>query len=128
MAVGVSTNHQTFDFETSLREDSAGLCPQTSPFEKKRSAPRFAWGAEFRGVVSSEIGLSSGPIVQGITTNVGAGGIGAIGDRPLAPGTVLRCEISLGEVPVRIPTLLRVCWLSESDAPGQYKLGFAFLI
>jgi hypothetical protein len=114
-----------------LSETHCDLRAQSSqPYhEEKRGAPRFPWTAEISGVVSSELGVTEQPqtVLHGLAKNIAIGGIGIMGDRPIAPGTVLRCEISIQEAPVHIPTLLKVCWSDDIEANGQYKLGLLFL-
>jgi hypothetical protein len=67
-------------------------------------------------------------VLQGMTRNIASGGIGVTGDRPLTPGTILRCEIAVQDAPARIPTLVKVCWSDDSSVGGRYKLGLLFLL
>ena len=67
-------------------------------------------------------------VLEGATVNISDGGIGMVGDRLLAPGTVVRCLIGVPAAPVPIPTLLKVRWSDSGDAKGRYKLGLQFLI
>jgi hypothetical protein len=85
---------------------------------------------EIAGVVSVECGATgqAQEVLQGKTRNIASGGIGITGDRPLTPGTVLRCEVAVQDVPARIPTLVKVCWSDKSGVGGQYKLGLLFLL
>lgn len=97
--------------------------------EEKRNAPRFPWIAELAAVVSSEYVATEQPqsVLQGVTVNIGKGGIAIIGDRLLPPGAVVRCQIRIQDS-AWIPTLLKVCWANEGDAKGQYKMGLQFLL
>jgi PilZ domain len=67
-------------------------------------------------------------VLQGVIRNIGIGGVGIISNLPLTPGTVLRCDILLHEVPVRIPTILKVCWSAKSGSAEEYELGLLFVL
>ena len=81
-------------------------------------------------MVSSEFGSTGRPqqILRGVARDIGAGGIGMTVDQPLSPGTVVRCEVPVQDAPIRIPILLKVCWLAEDAVRGQYQFGFSFLV
>jgi hypothetical protein len=66
-------------------------------------------------------------VLQGVTVNIGKGGIAIVGDRLLPPGAVVRCQIRIQDS-AWIPTLLKVCWSDKGDAKGQYKMGLQFLL
>jgi PilZ domain len=108
------------------------LCPQNAApsGDEKRTSPRFLWTAEIAGVVYSEFPAEEKlrQSVKGSIQNIGSGGIAMTSDSSLKPGTVLRCEISVKEAPVKIPTLLKVCWSKQFEPKGKFEVGLNFLL
>lgn len=107
------------------------LCPQADlSTNEKRSSPRFSW--------SAEIGVTLLPVLQATdrpgrmlvaeAENVAKGGIGILCDRPIAPGTIVRCDIALANKDAHIPTLLKVRWNSFVRDQKKYRLGLEFLL
>ena len=66
-------------------------------------------------------------MLTGVTVNISKGGIRVVGDRLLSPGAVVRCEVGIPDIPVRVPTFLRVRWSDQNETKGQYEIGFQFL-
>ncbi|MBV9574389.1 MAG: hypothetical protein JOY93_10070 [Acidobacteriales bacterium] len=47
---------------------------------------------------------------------------------PLSALSILRCDVAMTEVPVRIPTLMLVCWTQEQELQTEsYLSGLRFL-
>jgi len=66
--------------------------------------------------------------LEGATENVGNGGVCFFTDRPLPLNSVLRCELTVADTPVDIPTLMQVRWSQRLEGKGSYKLGLQFLL
>ena len=95
-----------------------------------RSSRRFPWIVEMRGSVLSPLPEPDTiPIVlmKGVTENIGTGGAAILIERILPVNTVLRCEFTLSESPVMVPTLMQVRWAGRVEK-GQYKVGLKFLV
>jgi PilZ domain len=61
--------------------------------------------------------------------NISEGGICLVTQRPLEEFSVLRCEIAIGDVPMRIATLMQVRWTRRQNMqPESYLSGLAFLL
>jgi hypothetical protein len=107
------------------------LCPQVDLCtDEKRSSPRFPWSAEIDLTllpVLQAVDLP-GRVVKAEAENVAKGGIGMLCDRPIAPGTIVRCDIALLNEDVYIPTLLKVRWNHLSKDKKKYRLGLEYLI
>ena len=62
------------------------------------------------------------------TENIANGGIGMLCNQPIAPGTVVRCELAVFSSGVHVPTLLRARWLDLAEGDKRYRVGLQFLI
>ena len=61
--------------------------------------------------------------------NISDGGVCLITSHPIEESSVLRCEIIIGEVPLRISTLMQVRWTQKQDIePEAYLSGLDFLL
>lgn len=98
--------------------------------EERRHSPRFPWVVEIRGSFLSPLQVAEQlPVsLQAVTENIGRGGVGVLGDRPLPPNAVLRCEFAVSGNPVLIPTLMQVRWSDRVEGKTQFKLGLRFLL
>jgi hypothetical protein len=97
---------------------------------ERRDSPRFPWVVEIRGSNPAPLqAAEQDPILlQGVTENIGNGGVELRSDRPLSSNAVLRCEFAVSGNPVSIPTLMQVRWSDRAEGKGHYKLGLQFLI
>jgi hypothetical protein len=66
--------------------------------------------------------------LQGVTENVGAGGVCLVTDQVLPLNSILRCELSVSDMPMDIPTLMQVRWLQKIHGKNDYKIGLQFLL
>jgi hypothetical protein len=67
-------------------------------------------------------------LLDGVTENVGRGGICALTDQALPQDSVVRCELSLPDISMNIPTLMQVRWAQKIEGKRQYRAGLQFLI
>ncbi len=67
--------------------------------------------------------------LRGRIYNISEGGICLITSRPIERFSVLRCEITVGEVPLRVATLMQVRWTRKQDIePERFLSGLEFLL
>jgi hypothetical protein len=119
------------DLDTDQFKHASVLCPQADlDVDEKRSSPRFPWSAEIALTLlpNLESAARAGRVLIAEAENVAKGGIGMLCDRPLAPGTVVRCDIALLNEDVYIPTLLKVRWNHLAEDKKKYRLGLEYLI
>ncbi len=68
-------------------------------------------------------------VIRGRIQNISAGGICLITSRPIEKFSVLRCEITIGDVPLKIATLMQVRWTRKQNMhPEGYLSGLEFLL
>jgi hypothetical protein len=107
------------------------LCPQADPVvDEKRGSPRFPWSAEINLTLLPTLEVAARPrrVLKVVAENIAKGGIGMLCDRPIAPGTVVRCEIGLSNGIAFIPTLLKVRWNCFAKDKKRYLVGLEFLL
>lgn len=67
--------------------------------------------------------------MPGRLQNISPGGICILTERPIAPGSIVYCELSMTDLPVAIPTLFQMCWTSKQNTHGvHYLTGLRFLL
>src|ERR1700731_471454 len=101
------------DLDTDRFKHALALCPQADlNADEKRSSPRFSWSAEIDLTLLPVLQAAERPgrVLKAEAENIAKGGIGLTCDRPIAPGTIVRCDIALLNENVHIPTLLKVRW------------------
>ena len=107
------------------------LCPQADlVVDEKRSSARFPWSAEIDITLlpALEVPARPGRVLKAEAENIAKGGICMLCDRPIARGTVVRCEIGVSDGIAFIPTLLKVRWNSFAKDKKQYRVGLEFLL
>lgn len=119
------------DLVSNQFEHDFALCPQADVIvEEKRESPRFPWSAEIDLTLLPALEATARPVrvLKAEAENVAKGGIGMLCDRPIAPGTVVRCDIALSNQAAHIPTLLKVRWNYFAKDKRQYRMGLEFLL
>lgn len=107
------------------------LCPQADlSTNERRSSPRYPWFAEISVALLPVLQAADRPgrTLTAEAENVAKGGIGLLCDRPIAPGTIVRCDIALLSRAVHIPTLLKVQWNHHAKEKQRYRIGLEFLL
>lgn len=99
--------------------------------ERRREA-RFPQSLELTVQPLPELGSSRKLRVvplRGRIHNISEGGICLITARPIEKFSVLRCEITVGDVPLRVATLMQVRWTKKQDMePEGFLSGLEFLL
>ena len=73
-------------------------------------------------------GLSKPPIPARVQ-NVSKGGVCLLSQTKIPRSSLLRCEIAIAEVPVTVPTLVRVRWTRKQDIEVEsYLCGLQFFL
>ncbi len=68
-------------------------------------------------------------VVPGRIQNISQGGVCLITSRPIEKSAVVRCEITLGEAPLKVSTLMQVRWTKKQKLqPECYLSGLEFLL
>jgi hypothetical protein len=61
--------------------------------------------------------------------NISQGGVCLVTSFPAERLAVLRCEIAVGDLPMRVPTLMQVRWTQkQSESPDTYISGLEALL
>ena len=91
-------------------------------FERRRHA-RFALRVH-TGI--SRVQMAPKQVLIGRTIDVSDGGIRMVLEGEVQPGQVLKCELAIPGLPVRIPTLTQARWCSELSR--EHVCGLRFVI
>lgn len=99
--------------------------------QDRRRYPRFPEVLEVQARELPPVGAydkSKAPIL-GRIQNVSRGGICLWSRQPVVLSSLLRCEIAVSELPVAVPSLLKVCWTHRQKIePDSYLSGLQFVI
>jgi hypothetical protein len=78
-----------------------------------------------------QLGVKKGKraAIAGRIHNMSQGGLCVITPRALTTSSVLRCEIAIGDAPVKIGTLVQVRWTAKQKIhPDEFLAGLSFLL
>lgn len=68
-------------------------------------------------------------MIVGRVQNMSQGGLCVITPRALPTASVVRCEIAIGEAPIKIGTLGQIRWTEKQKLhPDEYLSGLSFLL
>jgi hypothetical protein len=95
-----------------------------------RESPRFSHAIELRLGLLTRVDILEEPklLLEGVTENVGRGGVCVLVDKTLPQNSVVRCELSLPDISMNIPTLMQVRWAQRIQGSSKYRVGLRFLI
>ena len=95
-----------------------------------RESPRFPHAIELRLGLLTRADILEEPklLLDGVTENVGRGGVCVLVDESLPQNSVVRCELSLPDISMNIPTLMQVRWAHRIQGSSKYRAGLQFLI
>jgi PilZ domain len=102
----------------------------TGPKGDRRRQARFPQNLKVSVTPLPEIGAKrSRSTISGSIHNISQGGLCVITPRPLDQSSLLRCEIAIGEAPVKISTLVEVVWTEKQKLhPQKFLSGLLFLL
>jgi hypothetical protein len=95
-----------------------------------RASLRFSHAIELRVGLLTRVDILEEPklLLDGVTENVGQGGVCVLIDQALPEDSVVHCELSLPDISMNIPTLMQVCWARRIEGKSKYRAGLKFLI
>ena len=97
----------------------------------RRQYPRFPQLLELQAREVHPLGsaIERKKAVAGRVQNVSKGGLCLVTPLPMARSCLVRCEISLSEIPFSIPTLMQVRWTRKKSLQADtYLTGLQFLL
>lgn len=95
-----------------------------------RASPRFPHAIELRVGLLTRADILEEPklLLDGVTENVGKGGLCVLLNGAVPQDSVVRCVLSLPDLSMNIPTLMQVRWGQRINGKSKYKAGLQFLI
>ena len=67
--------------------------------------------------------------ILGRIQDISQGGICLLTPHPVVPPRICLCEFELSDLPIKVTTLMRVCWSRKETIQGEgYFSGLAFLL
>lgn len=98
--------------------------------EEKRQQSRHLYSTSFRGRVLSAAGTTagSGRLIQGTVHDISSGGLCLLTGHSIKKARLIRAEVQLRDISVRLPLLLRVRWIQRLPKGSKYRIGLQFLL
>ena len=102
--------------------------------EENRRHHRYSVTCELRGKSLKPIGHTGDPSpgdtydLHGVVTDISAGGLGVFLDDSIEIWNPFVCEIVAPNMPIGIPTLLRVLWVLKDGQGHSYRAGLQYLL
>jgi len=104
---------------------------KTEPKGDRRRQPRFPQNLKISISQLPSLGTKRvrNHAIAGFIHNMSQGGLCVITPRALPKSSILRCEIAIGEAPIKISTLMQVRWSERQKLHGEKFLsGLSFLL
>lgn len=98
---------------------------------ERRKYPRFPhlFDLQAREVQPFGSAIDAEKEIAGRVHNVSKGGLCLVSPHPMARSCLVRCEISVSEIPISIPTLMQVRWTRKQSLQADtYLSGLQFLL
>src|SRR5882762_5780256 len=98
--------------------------------QPKRSHARFPFATELDAshLPAADKSRQTAKLLHAKTENISSGGLCIRAKHPLGSTGLVRCELRLPDVPVRVPLLARVCWSERRSGTNQYRIGLEFVV
>jgi len=98
--------------------------------QPKRLYARFPFATELQAsrLSPADKPRPSAKLLHAKTENISSGGLCIRTNRPLGSTGLVRCELRLPGVPVRVPLLAKVCWSEKRSGTNQYRIGLQFVV
>ena len=91
--------------------------------------PRFPQNLRVQITQLPHLGSAQGKAVMGRIQDISSGGMSVITPRALPESALLRCDISIGEASIHIPTLVQVDRTEKQDIlPNKFLSELSFLL
>lgn len=103
---------------------------KTGPKGDRRRQARFPQNLKISITPLPDIGARRrSSTIPGSIHNMSQGGLCVITPRALEKSSLLRCEIAIGEAPIKISTLAQVRWTEKQKLhPEKFLSGLSFLL
>jgi PilZ domain len=104
---------------------------KTAPKADRRKQARFPQNLRVSITPLPDVGTkkTKGSTISGSIHNMSQGGLCVITPRALQKSSLLRCEIAIGEAPIKISTLMQVRWTERQKLrPEKFLSGLSFLL
>ena len=100
------------------------------PRGEKRQNQRHAISRQVRWAEISPVGTpgETARTIRGELQDISSGGVCLLTSHPLEESCLVRGSIPLAEVPVSLPSLMRVCWVQRVPKGARYRVGLQFLL
>ena len=98
--------------------------------EERRHDARYPLTLELRAAELSHLGVPKKRkgAIRGRIEDISSGGLCLLTDRLIKVSSLVRAETLFSDIPVGIPTLLRVQWTQKNARKQRYRIGLRFLI
>jgi len=98
--------------------------------QPKRLHARFPFAIQLNASQLSPPGEPSvhGGVLQGKVENISAGGVCIRTKKALKTSGLVRCELQLPGIPVRVPILGQVRWIEKRSGVNPYRVGLQYII
>jgi hypothetical protein len=93
---------------------------------EKRTAKRYSFTVAVMLHELSQDQKTVGRPIGCVSRNASENGMCVSTAVPLMHSAVVRCDISMGDVPVSVPTLAQIRWV-ERVSGGEYRTGLAYI-
>jgi hypothetical protein len=104
---------------------------KAEPKSDRRKQSRFPQNLKVLITQLPQLGAkrARGSSIAGRIYNMSQGGLCVITPRALSEDSMLRCEIAIGDAPVKIRTLAQVRWTERQKLhPDEFLSGLSFLL
>ncbi|MBI3610020.1 MAG: PilZ domain-containing protein [Nitrospirae bacterium] len=98
--------------------------------QERREGPRYIVSRKLRGKQLPPFGTErrvETPI-HGRVENISKRGLCFVTEEAISVSSLLLCEIVSEEIPVAVPTMMRVQWVHKNPEEPQYHIGLQFLL
>jgi c-di-GMP-binding flagellar brake protein YcgR len=105
-----------------MEEPAAGV--------ERRQNPRHPISSAFQGQELGGAGAANTPrrSIRGKLQDISAGGLCLRTNQHVKVAQLVRASIVPADVPVGVPSLMRVCWVRRLNKAPRYRIGLQFLL
>lgn len=104
-----------------------GMNPE-SGIAEKRAAKRYPFTITVMvQELSPERKTAVTPAIGAVSRNASDSGMCLSTATPLEYASVVRCDVSVGHIPISVPTMAQVRWVKRCNS-GEYRSGVAYVL